>query len=454
MKSNKVMNFVIVLLVITAVCQTGKLWLGDVASHSFFYTTFAKGIVQPQKVYAESGAISPARIVMGYGNKKFSISYISTDDNSIINYADSIIKGSLNNGIYLKKNNFEWDDILLSKCVIYDYGKLVSSLDYFSIKKLPEMDFEFDYIFIYPSRATGEDTRVSFINSYDETEVLYTFKKNTDSEELYNIIEQNQIKENDIMYISTKQSGFNIFEKNIFLPQWTGETYSYSSITKNNPFMVDGNISINLLENSVDNFFKNFISQWYDNINGVSTFSDDTTVVKYYPSGVLEYFNYNIVEESKSNFFTSYTACKNFMQNDVTLKTNYYLKDFIKDSDGNYIFYFDYMVEKFPLILSDNIKDETELKSSIEITVKNNLVVKYKRYAFNFYIQSSKDSVANCDFLTALDSVISNLNEEDKKQKVDDIRLAYCIDKANTIKLKWFIKIDDTYYTVKSTKVD
>ena len=86
-----------------------------------------------------------------------------------------------------------------------------------------------------------------------------TIEKSRFSADLYTMLEQ---KENHLTYVSTKQSGFNLFCDSVFVPQWKEESFPYRSVIEINPFMKDGSINRYFLENSVDSFFKNLESDW------------------------------------------------------------------------------------------------------------------------------------------------------------------------------------------------
>ena len=99
----------------------------------------------------------------------------------------------------------------------------------------------------------------------------------------------------NIQFISTNQSGFNIFSNNMFVPQFPRD-FKYTKINKT-PSIDQERMS--LMDNQ---YFESVTEQYFDRYSsktissepsGICTISDTSTVVKYYPYGVIEYFNYS-----------------------------------------------------------------------------------------------------------------------------------------------------------------
>ena len=63
----------------------------------------------------------------------------------------------------------------------------------------------------------------------------------------------------------------------------------------------------NGVEKNADVFFDNPIGKTATKSKGVETFGDESTVVKYYSSGVLEYSNYKVETERENTFANNYS---------------------------------------------------------------------------------------------------------------------------------------------------
>lgn len=454
MKLNKIINFVIITLVVTAVYQTGTLWLEGTTSHNFFYTVFTALGNDNLKLSQESKIVEPSRMVIGYGNKKFSVVYPQEKYDSIMNKTNSAVKQTIVKGQAFQTEALDWNEILTSKCILLEYEFMISMNEYlkaFQIKSHSAVTQinQFDTIAIIPARNSGEMIKIYFIDSKEQKSYCYALSMEKYTDGLYNDIEQFQLEnEKGLIYISTKQREFNIFKENTFVPQWTQSRLEYFSVKQESPFEENGMIYVTPLENAIDHLFKNLASKWSrKDENGVFCFSDETTVVKYYPQGVLEYFNYesyntNVVQTLSS----AYAACISFMKNDSTLNTNIYLSDVQIKSD-EIIFYFDYHVNNYPIIISHGEKVRTGISHAIEVTVKADSVKKYKRYAYNFVLDESSKKYVEEDFLTALnEAILKQQYSGDAVTEVDNITLGYYVTGEKELDLQWFTQIGQTIY--------
>ena len=73
MKLYKITNFVIVLLVITAIYQTGELWLRGTSGHNFFYSFIESFTSDKQK--ADGDVLLATRYAVGEGEGTFAVYY-------------------------------------------------------------------------------------------------------------------------------------------------------------------------------------------------------------------------------------------------------------------------------------------------------------------------------------------------------------------------------------------
>lgn len=462
MRLSRIQNFVIIALVIAAVIQTGKLWLYNNDSHNFFYTVFQNTGKNNIKYSGETYILEPLEIVAGYGNKKFSKFYAQSDETGLYEQGNDAIFEVLTKGEFVKESDLEWNSVLASKCVIFKYAHTVTLDDFedgFEKNNVFEKYIEFDSIVIYPQMNYGSILRVLFINSQTEKVYECSVSKSKSAQNLYNTLEKAQNDEmksdNFITYISTKQSGFNIFSDDIFVPQWSEAEYVYPVLKRVNPFEKNGEFSLATLEMYIDQFFDSSTSKWSETDNtGTYLFSDDDIVVKYMTTGLLEYYNYEPIDRSiNQSFITSYSAAKSFIEQDTSLKTDVYLADWQINEDEA-VYYFNYTVNNMPLIPSDVLSNMTDMKYCIEISVKNNSVKKYRRIAYN-YSKDNKTAVADKEFIKALDETITVMyenNSENIVTNVQDIKLGYYMSGRDTLKLKWFTTINGEVHSVDCEK--
>lgn len=445
---NKIKNFVIFALVITAVYQTGMLWLGDTTSHNFFYTVFGMVDKDKNRIAGENGNLLPVQYAMGSGNKRFSIRYPEEHDSRRgMTLANEFFTEVLESGtVSQTTSEVDWEKILQSRCVVFQYPFMLPMDEYsrsFSkLRRVQNMGY-FDCLVLVPGKYSDEMSGIYFINSQTDNYITVTSSKSKSANSFYEWI---QPVEGNFVYASTEQSGFKLFNHNIFVPQSVEQTWKYTRLKQVNPFEVDGVISRNMLENSVDGFFKNLAADWAkrDEKSGTYIFSDESIVVKYEPEGMLEYYNYDSYDtEQKVSLVEGYQLCKGFMSNDKSLKTNVYLSD-IRIRSNETIYYFDYEVNGFPIQLSEELRRHVVAEHGIEIVVRNNSVRKYRRYVCNFVAQSEKNDYVDVDFLTALDQAILDYQQVENANvvtEVNDIYLGYLAEKTEDVGLQWFIEL-------------
>lgn len=450
----RVKNFIISFLVILAVYQTAKLWFEDFSNHNFFYTILNRNSAD----YTQQSCVYTLNsLIINKGNNKFERIYNDIYKSDYKSVLDRAVTLCLKEGKSVKLNEDYFKTMMNSKFIMYKYdykltGETVGEM--FNVKgnNISKIS-EFDTIVLIPSINVPETLHISFIDndSYNITgfEVIgYDVIK-----DVYNLIDLFSMDNENIYYISSFQNGFDIFKKNVFIPSWDSTSIVYKPITMVNDMESAGSVLMMSLEKNIDIFFDNPAVKWPTRVNDVYTYSDETTVVKYYTNGVLEYSNYKSGNETNKNssFYDKYISAINFMQKDINIKNEYYLSSYLKEDD-KYTFYFDYKINNFPIILSDEIKRNIGMKSMIEVTVSGNTVVRYKRYVYNFEIDESNKKYINVDFLKAVDYVFSKIqNNENKSNKdiIDDIILGYTVfEQPSEIQINWGVEIDDNMYFV------
>lgn len=457
MNINKMKSFVIIILVIAAVYQTGLLWLEDTASHNFFYTVFGLG-GQKKFTAEENVLLLPSKFVIGSGNKKYTVAYANDiEKEAVLSEGNDLLQEILmQSETATLKQAIPWEEILEDKCLLLKYPFFVPVSEYFenyNKKFLIPTIKNFDCIAFVPSKTGNGITNVYFINTSQEECCNISINKSRISAKLYTMLEA---KQSDLTYVSTKQSGFNLFQDSVFVPQWKEKSLPYRSVMEINPFMKDGSINRYFLENSVDSFFKNLEADWNRvDETGTFIFSDETVVVRYYPKGILEYYSYGTYDtEIKTDIVTGYQICKNFMNNDTSLETETYLSGI--EINGNEIFYyFDYTVDNYPILLSEAVQKEFDMPHAIEFCVRGNSVRKYKRYAHNFKAVDIKDKEISVEFLGALDQSIEQYqinHEELEVKEVEDMYLAYFVEPNFTVTMKWITELYHELYIGKTAK--
>ena len=455
MKLYKITNFVIVLLVITAIYQTGELWLQGTSGHNFFYSLVSS--ITSDRQEADGDVLLATRYAVGEGEGTFSVYYPNEVGNSSMLEAANRVLGEIlsQSQTAPQKSVADWKEILSNRCIVMQYDFMIASEEYlenYKELKTNEKLERFDYITIVPAMRNGEESQAYFVNSDTNECVLFSGDGGSASTALYDSL----VNQNDGMrYISTGQrTSAAVLWRNMFLPQWARLPYEYAPLEREFVFEKDGEVSRTALENTVKNFFHNFSVDWSSkDADGTFVFSDSETVVRYYPDiKVLEYYNYeNYTGDTRTGLLEGYQICTNFLKNDDSLQTDVYLADIERTINNEVVYYFDYAVDDLPVNLSQSLRDRIGSPHAIEVTLRNQAVKEYRRYAVNFTQATEKTEQINVQFIDALDDANKTYKTvvEDKDiTDVKNIALGYHVDLTGSMRLKWLVTLYDYTFVV------
>lgn len=455
MKVYKIMNFVIVALVITAIYQTGELWLEGTNGHNFFYAL--TNYFTSDKQGADGDVLLATRYAVGEGEGTFSVYYPDEVGNSaMLDMANRALGEILSQKETApQKSTADWKEILANRCIVMQYDFMIASEEYLAnykeLKTNQKLE-QFDYITIVPARRSGEESLAYFVNSETNECVLFRGEGGGASTTLYEAL---TTEDSDMLYVSTGQrTSASVLWRNMFLPQWARLPYQYAALERDFVFEKDGEPSRATLENTVKNFFRNFSVDWSErNEDGIYTFSDSETVVKYYPEEkILEYYSYeNYAGDTRTGLLEGYQICCNFLKNDNSLQTDIYLADIERTINNEVIYYFDYAVDNLPVNLSQSLRDRIGSSHAIEVTLRNQAVKEYRRYAVNFSPMAEKNEQINVQFIDALDDANKTYKaivEEKDITDVKNISLGYHVDLTGSMRLKWFVTLYDYTFVV------
>ena len=438
-KSGLLKSVLVLILASAAVLQTGLLWLDGNSGHNFFYYIFDESLSGRNSSLPQR-ALTPERAAVGAGDDAFKVFY---DIDDSFNAASEFIVSAVRSSKANEAEEFLWSDCLNERCLIYSFTVQTPFGEYFSALGLdlnlaPEFMRTFDNIALLPS--SGENgAAVYFIDNTSSRAAVY---KTQPSEALSQEI-SSLLNKTGLNFISTYQSGFNIFSGNVFVPQFQN-TLSYfpavktSSIDKKRMSLMDKEY----FQMSTEQYFDKYSSKTVSSEpSGIYTISDASTVVKYYPYDVIEYFNYAAPPEEhvSQGLSAAYYVCMDFLSKDTAITTPYYLSDVKATGDG-FEFSFDYYLNNIPMFISGGLMDTAGIEHAIEVVVDNGSVRKYKKYACNFALNTNISNTASVDFLSAVNSAMAVKGSGD--YKIDDINLGYYISPDNSCPLSWFVNID------------
>ena len=221
MKVYKITNFVIVALVITAIYQTGELWLEGTSGHNFFYAL--TDYFASDKQEADGDVLLATRYAVGEGEGTFSVYYPDEVGNSaMLDMANRALGEILSqNSTTPQKGTADWKEILASRCIVMQYDFMIASEEYLTnykeLKTNQKLE-QFDYITIVPARRSGEESHAYFVNSETNECVAFSGEGGASSTALYDAL---ATETSDMLYVSTGQrTSASVLWRNMFLPQW------------------------------------------------------------------------------------------------------------------------------------------------------------------------------------------------------------------------------------------
>lgn len=453
MNKNKMRNFFIIFLVITAVFQTGKLWLDDTDSHNFFHSFLSAITMDGQTAQGGEMSIDPQRVVLGYGNRRFDCVYPSSAYDTVIQQANLVIGQALRSGEELRVSSVDWNSLLEYKLVLYEYPFQVSLMEYAkhyisAVGSGTSGVSSFDRIVVLPARTAMETAKVYFINTQENKVAAYLSSGSKETALLYQTLERPNLSAGtELMYISSGQSGFHIFDEYVFVPQWTGESCSYEALLADNPFTDNGDLLEEELERAVQGLFGGYAFLWTPQEDGSHIFSNENTVVKYNENGILEYYHYSAGDTQREQTLASaYDECMRFMRKDTSLTDRVCLSGISFTAEG-LVFGFDYTTQEFPVLFGDELKEELGHSHAVEVVVNNQTVKKYTRYGLQLAATDSEQ--IETDFSMALDDAMLKNSQQPQQaaEKINGMDLVYCLLPEEQAKLLWKTEIgNDTYY--------
>ncbi|MDR2649359.1 MAG: hypothetical protein LBB94_06530, partial [Clostridiales bacterium] len=111
--------------------------------------------------------------------------------------------------------------------------------------------------------------------------------------------------------------------------------------------------------------------------------------------------------------------------------------DFEQNEDG-FTFYFDYVINNFPVILSDEYKrgGSAAMKHTLEVTIRDGNVANYRKLVYNF-ITDDASKTAELNFGGSLAEVRST--RDANPERFTDIILGYKLERSKKAYLYWIM---------------
>jgi len=386
-------SFLILALVALAIYQTGRLWFVHMANRNFFLYVTARFV--PSVPERSREFVRPMRVIRGAGDGQFAIQYDRLMDTSYRVFFDTVMSELLAGGRFVSVADTDYERILSHPVLIFEYAFAMPgdvfplgfdsrATTFLTTRGLQE----FNSVAIWPS-VEGSNVSVFFTSEGRTWEfVLDGVRENLGP----NIL---PVSASSIHFVSAALEGYECLPPGTFVARSGDIGFSYFPVTVSNPYRRLGMINSSHIRNQVAHFFDNPAT-----INariagdGVLTFSNIHTVVRYFATDVLEYANFRPRHQNVvTTFLDDFSAAWAFVAGDphVADENEIFLTGFEARGSG-YVFWFGYIVDNFPILMPDNWEVSSPddiLPAPIEVLIDRGRVVRYRRLAHNFSIGDS-----------------------------------------------------------------
>jgi hypothetical protein len=354
--------------------------------------------------------------------------------NKVRESCDGIIAATLKEGEHLETREVNYAEIFGAPGYIYEYAfdipTAVFALAFGKSGFADKLEYVTSVVLLPPDARRS----VTIVWLLDEKNMLmsgYSVKN-----ALPPVLSLDEFYQ-EILYESSALSSYeDLSDKNTFIAKRMDNGYSYPAVAVVNPY-AEGELLRGAIEQHINVFFENPAAKlFFMGDNTVYTFVDATTVVKYFQNDVLEYSNYR-AGSGETSLLKSFGAALGFIMSDPLVNNEYYLADYEEREDG-YIFYFDYVINNFPVVLPDEYKrsDAAAMKHTLEVTIRDGNVADYKKLVYNF-IMDEAHKTADLDFEGSLAEVSSA--QEANPEKFTDIMLGYKLERSKKAYLYWIM---------------
>ena len=435
---SKVKTGLIFILTGLAIYLTSQLWFANISSRNFFYSIFPQ--TEPQDLNNEKAFAWPYRFITNYGGNRFGVLYSGMDINKLRESCDAIIANMLKDGEFLGTRELNYGEVFSAPGYIFEYAFNMPIAVFSTIYGKPGFSDNLEYltsIVFLPPDAIREVTIIWLLDETSKTMSGYSIKSalipiSVNPDEFYQ----------EILYESSALCSGVLTDNNIFIAKLSDDSYNYPTVSIVNPY-VENELLIRVIEQRVNVFFENPSAKLsFPGDNNVYTYIDASTVVKYFQNDVLDYSNYRM-DKKETGILKNFSAALNFIKSDAFIVNQYYLADY-KQNDNDYTFYFDYVVNNFPVFLPDEYKRSEQasgavaIEHALEVTVREGNVVNYRKIVYNF-ITDMINKTAKLNFEETFPEVTAS--------QITELMLGYKLERSKKAYLYWKMRLGDHSYS-------
>ncbi|MCL2571725.1 MAG: hypothetical protein FWE11_04920 [Defluviitaleaceae bacterium] len=415
-------SLLILIFVALAIYQTGQLWFVNLSNRNFFLYLADRWNPSVAAGYREF--VRPMRLVYGDGSGRFGISASGLMDTQQRAYFDTVLTAMFDRGNFIGSSETDFNRLLSRPMLLSEYAFLMPSHVFplgFNQRTGGFLTsrgiVDFTKVVIWLPYENYDDLRVFFVSG-DQT---WEFTIDHNGLEIFPI---HPVSTGSLYFVSAALEGYEGLDASTFVPR-AGDLNRFASTTvvMTNPYRTQVGISLDFVGNQVAQFFDNPATiNGRVAADGVWTYSNVHTTVRYFDTDVLEYASFRPRRQNATtSLMDDFSAAIAFIDEDNHVVNEFFLMDFECRGIG-YVFWFGYIVDNFPILMPDGWRVSSHddiLTAPIEVVVEQGRVVLYRRLAHNFHINESGHRWINewdLDFEGLLD-----------EEEIVDLRLGYTL---------------------------
>ena len=422
---NRAKNIIIAFLVFLALYQASSIWFGYIGGN--FLDVFATGRVHEIGGEFRANFALPMRIVTGNGSQNFRVVYGGMrNDGRVMETTSEILLYTLQRDEMPSLEPPAFGAILYGNLIIYEYAFEMPTSEFLMAlglrpSALSNSIERFNQIIFSPYHGYGFN-----IHFHNRSTGAWAGLFIEDSELVRELDELVRVEIRSphvfIDFASSYLLGIddNPFN-NLFIPVWgdMGHRYFVGQAAPAHFDVTDGAV-MSVIRVNVMSFFDNPAVIYDVPSVGGFAWADESTIVRHFRNNVLQYISYHR-DLRGSEFLDDFARALDFIYHrDLFMTDDFYLSGF-REQGNERVFYFEYVLEGLPVILSDDLRGSISehTPSAMTIHFRDGNLVSYTRLAYTFSMSNEVIDIANRDL--PLYILYSGLDLE----SLESVRLAF-----------------------------
>ena len=387
----KIKSFLIFALVALAIYQTGQLWFANLSNHNFFLRLSARFTPSVPDGYREF--VRPMRWIYGAGDGRFTIGYSGLMEIPPRVYFDTVLTELFAGRFtFAGEREADFTQLLSRPVLIYEYAfPMPGDVFHHGFNRRTGVSLTglgitgFTSVAIWPPYANNRQLSVFFI--YDDR--IWEFTVDSAAGDVFNF-PVHPVSAEQLYFVSAALEGYVHLPPNTFVARTGERGFAAHPVRVSNPYLTHVGLSLQFIRSQVVRFFDNpaTINSRIGS-DGIWTFSNIHTTVRYVYTHVLEYHSFRPRRHNvNTSFMEDFSAALAFIEADHHVINEIFLTGFEPRGAG-YVFWFGYIVNHFPILMPEGwvvSSPEDILPAPIEVVVEQGRVVLYRRLPHNFQV--------------------------------------------------------------------